>query len=114
MRRSLVAPGAIVWIALATETATSPTASVTDEAVAGGKASAEETSASLYSVREVADGLGVHPETVRRLINEGRLDAVRMGRVLRISQEALAALLDAQRIRSETRRQTSPPEEVGP
>ena len=40
---------------------------------------------SLYSVRQVADRLGVHPETVRRLIHDGRLQAVRVGRVLRIA-----------------------------
>jgi excisionase family DNA binding protein len=54
----------------------------------------------LYSVREVADELGVHPETVRRLIHEGRLDAVRVGRLLRVPRESLEVLLDDQRIRS--------------
>ena len=49
---------------------------------------------SLVSVREVADQLGVHPETVRRLIHEGRLDAVRVGRVLRVHREALDRFLD--------------------
>jgi excisionase family DNA binding protein len=58
----------------------------------------------LYSVQEVANVLGVHPETVRRLIHEGRLDGIRVGRLLRIPEDALAALLDAQRVRSEMRR----------
>ena len=58
----------------------------------------------LYSVREVADQLGVHPETIRRLIHEGRLEAVRVGRLLRVPKDALDTLLDAQRIRSEGRR----------
>lgn len=55
--------------------------------------------ASLYSVREVAGRLGVHPETIRRLIHEGRLDAVRVGRVLRIEGDSLATYLDRQRIK---------------
>jgi excisionase family DNA binding protein len=54
---------------------------------------------SLYSVREVADRLGVHPETVRRLIHDGRLDAVRVGRVLRIDGMALAGFVARQRIK---------------
>jgi thiosulfate/3-mercaptopyruvate sulfurtransferase len=43
----------------------------------------------LVSVREVAGELGVHPETIRRLIHDGRLDAVRVGRVL-VTTEWLA------------------------
>ena len=63
-----------------------------------------DTLSPLYSVREVAEQLGVHPETIRRQIHEGRLEAVRVGRLLRIPKEALEALLDAQRIRSGTGR----------
>ena len=54
---------------------------------------------SLYSVRQVADRLGVHPETVRRLIHDGRLDAVRVGRVLRVDGEAFAGFVSRQRIK---------------
>ncbi len=54
---------------------------------------------SLYSVREVADQLGVHPETVRRLIHDGRLDAVRIGRVLRIHASELERFLARQRVK---------------
>jgi excisionase family DNA binding protein len=54
---------------------------------------------SLYSVREVAGQLGVHPETIRRLIHDGRLDAVRVGRVLRVHRQALEAFLARQRIK---------------
>jgi excisionase family DNA binding protein len=50
-----------------------------------------------FSVREVADRLGVHPETVRRLIHAGRLEAVRRGRVLRISAASFEELLARQR-----------------
>ena len=50
-----------------------------------------------YSVREVAGRLGVHPETVRRLIHSGRLAAVRDGRALRVSADSVAELLQGQR-----------------
>ena len=49
----------------------------------GGVSSIGGEPESLVSVREVAAQLGVHPETIRRLIHDGRLDAVRVGRVLR-------------------------------
>jgi excisionase family DNA binding protein len=53
----------------------------------------------LYSVRQVADQLGVHPETVRRLIHDGRLEAVRVGRVLRVDGQAFAGFVERQRIK---------------
>jgi excisionase family DNA binding protein len=59
--------------------------------------------AGLYSVRQVADQLGVHPETVRRLIHDGRLDAVRVGRVLRIDGAQLDVFLEQQRVKPERR-----------
>ena len=54
---------------------------------------------SLYSVRDVASRLGVHPETVRRLIHDGRLDAVRVGRVLRVDSSSLHGFLVNQRVK---------------
>jgi excisionase family DNA binding protein len=54
-----------------------------------------------YSVREVADRLGVHPETVRRLIHSGRLEAVREGRVMRVAAASVHALLERQRDKPE-------------
>ena len=53
----------------------------------------------LYSVRQVADQLGVHPETIRRLIHDGRLDAVRIGRVLRVHATAVDGFLMRQRVK---------------
>lgn len=53
----------------------------------------------LYSVRDVADRLGVHPETIRRLIHDGRLDAVRVGRVLCVDGGALAGFVERQRVK---------------
>ena len=61
--------------------------------------SAVEGTGSLYSVREVANQLGVHPETIRRLIHDGRMDAVRIGRVLRVHGSALDKFLAVQRIK---------------
>jgi excisionase family DNA binding protein len=54
---------------------------------------------SVYSVREVADRLGVHPETVRRLIHDGRLDAVRVGRVLRVDGSGFAGFVARQHVK---------------
>jgi excisionase family DNA binding protein len=53
----------------------------------------------LYTVREVANRLGVHPETVRRLIHDGRLDAVRVGRVLRVDTDSFHGFLLNQRVK---------------
>lgn len=58
-----------------------------------------EDPTTLVSVREVAGELGVHPETVRRLIHDGRLDAVRVGRVLRVHRAALDGFLARQRVK---------------
>jgi excisionase family DNA binding protein len=62
-------------------------------------AATDRHSEGLYSVREVAGQLGVHPETIRRLIHDGRLDAIRVGRVLRIDGAALAGFLAQQRVK---------------
>jgi excisionase family DNA binding protein len=61
--------------------------------------SADQQPESLVSVRDVADQLGVHPETIRRLIHDGRLDAVRVGRVLRVHREAVDRFLARQRVK---------------
>jgi excisionase family DNA binding protein len=61
--------------------------------------SMNEDPSTLVSVREVADHLGVHPETIRRLIHDGRLDAVRVGRVLRVHRAALDSFLARQRVK---------------
>jgi excisionase family DNA binding protein len=59
----------------------------------------ERDPSGLYSVREVAGQLGVHPETIRRLIHDGRLDAVRVGRVLRVHKHAVDGFLARQRVK---------------
>jgi excisionase family DNA binding protein len=44
------------------------------------------------TINEVAELLGVHHGTVRRLIAKGRLPAVRVGRLWRVPSSALEAL----------------------
>jgi len=53
----------------------------------------------LHSVREVADRIGVHPETIRRLIHDGRLPAVRVGRTLCVDETSFAELVAHQRLK---------------
>ena len=53
----------------------------------------------LHTVRDVADRLGVHPETIRRLIHEGRLRGVRVGRALRVDDAAVEELVAQQRVK---------------
>jgi excisionase family DNA binding protein len=62
-------------------------------------ASTEAGGGELVSVREVARRLGVHPETIRRLIHDGRLEAVRIGRVLRVESSELERFLARQRVK---------------
>jgi excisionase family DNA binding protein len=62
-------------------------------------ASVEEGRSVLYSVRELAALLGVHPETIRRLIHDGRVEAVRIGRVLRIESHEVDRFLVRQRVK---------------
>jgi excisionase family DNA binding protein len=51
---------------------------------------ATATAERVMRVREVADHLGVEKDTIYRLIREGKLRAIRLGRVLRVPQTALA------------------------
>jgi excisionase family DNA binding protein len=55
----------------------------------------------LVSVRDVATQLGVHPETIRRLIHDGRLEGVRVGRLLRVRRSDLEQFLQVHRVRPE-------------
>ena len=48
---------------------------------------------------EAARRLGVTIRTLRRLIDDGRLPAYRIGRVIRLQQSDLDAFVDASRIR---------------
>lgn len=42
-----------------------------------------------YSVQEAAEFWNVHPDTIRRAINSGDLQAFKVGRVIRIPAAAL-------------------------
>jgi excisionase family DNA binding protein len=46
------------------------------------------------SVHEVADKFAVHPQSVYRLVAEGRLPAIRVGRSIRIDADRVQAQLD--------------------
>lgn len=51
--------------------------------------------ARLLTLSEVADQLAVSPRTVRQLVATRRLAAVRVGRLVRVRPEALAAYIAA-------------------
>jgi excisionase family DNA binding protein len=55
------------------------------------------TSERLLTANETAAILNVSVRTVRRLIADGTLPAVRIGRAVRISQDAVAQLIDVDR-----------------
>ena len=48
-------------------------------------------SGELYTVEQAADRLKLHAKTVLRMIREGRLKAVRLGKAYRISGDDLDA-----------------------
>ena len=58
------------------------------------KKKAVPVSDTYYKPEEVADLLKVTRQAVYNWINEGRLQAVRVGRAVRISREALAEFLE--------------------
>lgn len=53
---------------------------------------------SVLTVEEVAELLRVTENNVRKLISEGKIPAVRVGRVLRIYRDELAAVLEGTRV----------------
>jgi excisionase family DNA binding protein len=48
----------------------------------------------LYTTEQVAQLLQIHPLTVLKYINSGKLRAIRLGRVYRIQESALQKFLD--------------------
>ncbi len=50
----------------------------------------------LLTVKQVAELLQLHEMTIRRYIKSGRLDAVRIGRNVRVPRQAVAELLHTQ------------------
>lgn len=49
----------------------------------------------LLTIKDVAERLQVSERTVHRLIDVGELSVIRIGRSVRVSEEALMALLTA-------------------
>jgi len=47
----------------------------------------------IFTVQEAADYLKVRPETIRRLLSQGRLPGNKVGRAWRIPENALMAFL---------------------
>ena len=58
----------------------------------------DETAPALLDVEEAARRLGTKPRFVRRLIAERRIEFVKVGRHVRVSESALAAFIDAGRV----------------
>ena len=48
-----------------------------------------------YSVKDLAETLGVKPLTIYRLLKAGRLRAFRVGRAVRIEQKAVDAFIES-------------------
>ena len=56
-----------------------------DAALGDGGANGLEELTPLYTVSQVADYLGVHPHTIYRYLQEGRIKAVRIGSTYRFT-----------------------------
>jgi excisionase family DNA binding protein len=52
------------------------------------------TRAPLLTASEVAEILNISVRSVRRMIDDGRLSVVRIGRAVRVRPEAIAALIE--------------------
>jgi excisionase family DNA binding protein len=52
----------------------------------------------FLTVKELAERLAVKPLTIYRLVNEGKLPAVKIGRAIRFEPDAVAAFLDSVRV----------------
>jgi excisionase family DNA binding protein len=47
----------------------------------------------VFTIIEASDALRLHPETIRRMINDGRLEAFKVAGRWRIRREALESLV---------------------
>ena len=50
----------------------------------------------ILTVNEVAERLRIHPRTAYRLVNNGTIPSIRVGRQIRVSARALDDYLDGQ------------------
>ena len=62
----------------------------------------------FYSVAQVAQHLQVSQKTIRRWIEGGDLDVYRLGRLIRISDQALQAYLQTKQTRAAESGQSGP------
>lgn len=54
----------------------------------------------FYTVKTLAERLAVQPITIYRMLDQGKLPAVRVGRAIRFEPEAIAVFLDSVRVGS--------------
>ena len=54
-----------------------------------------------YSIRDCAAALQVSERTIRRAINAGKLQAIRIGRIVRVSSESLRQFVEAAEIKDQ-------------
>lgn len=66
----------------------------------------------FYSVAQVAEHLQVSQKTIRRWIDDGELTVFRLGRLIRVSDQALQAYLQTKQNRGVKQGQFSP--KLGP
>ena len=52
----------------------------------------------FYSVKTLAERLAVTPLTIYRMVTEGKIPAVRIGRAIRFDPDAVAAFLESVRV----------------
>ena len=52
----------------------------------------------FYTVKTLAERLAVKPLTIYRLVDQGKIPAVRIGRSIRFDPEAIASFLDSVRV----------------
>ena len=58
----------------------------------------DQTAATLLTVEAAAERLSTSPRFIRRLIAERRIEFVKVGRHVRVSEAALADFIDAGRV----------------
>jgi excisionase family DNA binding protein len=66
----------------------------------------DQSAAVLLTVEAAAERLSTSPRFIRRLIAERRIEFVRVGRHVRISESALANFIDVGRVKPLTTTQT--------
>jgi excisionase family DNA binding protein len=47
-----------------------------------------------YTIKQVADKVSVHPDTIRKLVSNGKMEAVKFGGAIRISESAVTNYLE--------------------